>query len=387
MWTRRFLSQFDFFLFLAVVILALIGALGIYNASAGDGNYSLFARHLLWVGLGVAVCLFITSIDYHFLTDHAFLLYGLTTLLLIGILVFGTEVNGSKSWFAIGQFSFQPSEITKVVLILVLARYLSEISGSYLQYRHLFTLGALTLCPMILITLQGDLGTALMYIPILFGVVMVAGLRIRVLIGILMVTLCVAPLGWFFLKDYQKERILVTLDPGRDPQGIGYQSRQSQIAIGSGGLFGKGLGQGLQSQLGFVPEIHTDFIFAILAEEIGFVGSISILMLYLLVLMRLVRIAESARDRVGILLITGVTSFIFFHVAMNVSMTLGIMPPIGIPLPLLSYGGSSTITTFAALGLALNVHQRRFVCSPTSSADSSSPRSYLQASLFKHYNS
>ena len=387
MLTRRFLSQFDYFLFLAIVILALIGALGIYDASAEEGDYSLFVRHLLWIGLGIGVCLFITSIDYHFLTDHAFLLYGLSTLLLLGILFFGKEINGSKSWFTIGDISFQPSEIAKVALILVLARYLSEISNNFLQHRHLFTLGALTLCPMILITLQGDLGTALMYLPVLLGVVMVAGLRMRFMIGILIVALCVAPLGWVLLKDYQKERILVTLDPGRDPQGIGYQSRQSQIAIGSGGLFGKGLGQGLQSQLGFVPEIHTDFIFAILAEEVGFFGSISMLMLYLMVLMRLIRIAENARDRVGILLITGVASLIFFHVAINVSMTLGIVPPIGIPLPLLSYGGSSTITTFAALGLALSVHQRRFVYSPVSRSDSDSPRVHLPDTLSNHYNS
>lgn len=359
---RGFLSQFDYFLFLAALILALIGALGIYNASAEGGDYSLFVRHILWIGLGVGICFFVMSIDYHFLADHAFLLYGLSAFLLLGILFFGTEINGSKSWLTFGGVSFQPSEMAKVAVILVLARYLSEISGSHMQRRHLFVLASLTLLPMILITLQGDLGTALMYLPILFGVVVVAGLKMRFLAGILIVSLCVAPLGWFFLKDYQRQRILVTLDPGLDPQGIGYQSRQSQIAIGSGGLFGKGLGQGLQSQLGFVPEIHTDFIFAILAEEIGFVGSILILMLYLLVLMRLILIAEKARDRVGILILTGVASLIFFHVAINVSMTLGIVPPIGIPLPLLSYGGSSTLTTFAALGLALNVYQRRFVC-------------------------
>jgi rod shape determining protein RodA len=163
------------------------------------------------------------------------------------------------------------------------------------------------------------------------------------------------------LKDYQKQRILVTLDPDLDPQGIGYQTRQSQIAIGSGGLLGKGVGQGLQSKLGFVPEVHTDFIFALLAEEIGFVGASIILMLYLLVLMRLIHIAETARDRVGILIVTGVASLMFFHVVVNVGMTLGILPAIGIPLPLLSYGGSSILTTFAALGLALSVFQRRFV--------------------------
>jgi len=358
---RRGFSQFDLFLFLSAVILALVGALGIYNASAEGGNYSLFTRQILWIVLGVAACLVARSVDYHFLADHAFLLYGLSGLLLLGLFFFGTEVNGSRSWITLWGVNFQPSEITKIALVLVLAKYLCELSDNYLRKRHYLILGALTLFPMILVTLQGDLGTALMYLPILLGILVVAGLRMRFLMVGLLCSVLVAPVGWTFLKDYQKQRILVTLDPGLDPQGIGYQSRQSQIAIGSGGLFGKGLGQGLQSQLGFVPEIHTDFIFAILAEEIGFVGSVFILMLYLLVLVRLVHIAESAQDRLGILIVTGISSLIFFHVGINVGMTFGLVPPIGIPLPLLSYGGSSTLTTFVALGLALNVYQKRFV--------------------------
>ena len=360
-WERGILTQFDYALFLGALILALLGALGIYNASPESGDYSFFLRHLLWISVGVGVCLLVMSIDYHFLADHAFLLYALSALLLIGTLFFGTEINGSRSWLTFGGMSFQPSELAKLTVILLLAQYLGELNDNYLERRHFLILASITLFPMILITIQGDLGTALMYLPILMGMVVVVGVRKQLLVGVLAVSLCVAPLSWFFLQDYQKQRILVTFDPGLDPQGIGYQSRQSQIAIGSGGLFGKGLGQGLQSQLGFVPEIHTDFIFAILAEEIGFVGSILILMLYLLILMRLIRIAETARDRVGILMSAGVASLMFFHVAINVGMALGIVPPIGIPLPLLSYGGSATVTVFAALGLALNVYQRRFV--------------------------
>ncbi len=223
-------------------------------------------------------------------------------------------------------------------------------------------LSVITLVPAFLIVLQGDLGTALMYLPVVAGMTMVVtGLRMRFFVGVLMFSLLIAPIAWFSLKDYQKQRILVTFDPELDPQGIGYQARQSQIAIGSGGLLGKGVGQGLQSKLGFVPEVHTDFIFALLAEETGLVGASLILMLYLLVLTRLIYIAEVARDRVGILIVTGVASLMFFHVMVNVGMTLGVLPAVGIPLPLLSYGGSSTLTTFAAVGLALNVFQRRFV--------------------------
>src|SRR5690606_20437166 len=209
--------------------------------------------------------------------------------------------------------------------------------------------------PMSLVILQGDLGTAAMYFPIVLAMLLVAGIRLRVLMILLLIGALLAPVGWMVLKDYQKQRILVTLDPGLDPQGYGYQVRQSQIAIGSGGITGRGLGNGMQSQLGFVPEIHTDFIFALLAEETGVIGCIFILALYLFVLWRLISIAEQARDRQGILIITGISALIFVHVAVNVGMALGLVPPIGIPLPLLSYGGSATLTIFLALGLALNV--------------------------------
>ena len=358
---RGILSQFDYFLFLAVLFLAFLGVLGIHSAGAPVQESGIFLRQLVWIGLGVGVCLMIMSIDYHFLADHAFLFYFLAIALLVGILFFGTEINSSRSWFAIGDLRFQPSEIAKIALILALTRYLDGMSENFLRPKQILILAFVTILPIVLIVAQGDLGTAIMYLPIFVGITIVAGLKGRLLLGLVVLLVSLVPFGWLVLKDYQKQRILVTLDPELDPQGVGYQTRQSQIAIGSGGVFGKGLGQGLQSQLGFVPEIRTDFIFALLAEETGFVGAVAILMLYLFVLMRLLRIAETARDRVGILIVTGIASFTFGHVAVNIGMTLGVLPPIGIPLPLLSYGGSSTVTTFAAIGLALNVYQRRFV--------------------------
>lgn len=361
MLSRRVLTEFDFVLFGASVMLALIGVLGIYSATIQGGVEHLFLRQLGWVGLGVVVCLLVVSIDYHFLTDHAFFFYACGLLMLVWILFFGREVHGSKSWITLWEMRFQPSELVKLVVILTLARYLAEVNENYLKRLDFLILALITLVPAVLVILQGDLGTALMYLPILMGIMLVAGLRLRFLGAVLALTLCLAPAGWFSLEDYQKQRILVTFDPGIDPLGYGYQTRQSQIAVGSGGLFGKGLGHGSQGQLGFVPEVHTDFIVALLAEELGFVGISLILILYLLLIARLVRFAGTARDRAGILIVAGVASLFFCHVLVNVGMTLGILPTIGIPLPLLSYGGSSTMTAFAALGLALNVHYRRFV--------------------------
>ncbi len=361
---RRIWSQFDLGLFCAVVLLSGAGLIGLYSSAAADGSTSgLFLRQALWLTLGMLACLVALSVDYHFLVDRAFLLYGLTLITLAVVLVFGTEIHGSRSWIRVAGLGFQPSEFAKLALILALARYLSELGTNYLQRKHLLALAGITLGPVVLVAMQGDLGTALTYFPIMVGTVLVAGLRTRFLIGVLILTLLVAPLAWFTLKDYQKQRILVTFDPDLDPQGVGYQTKQSLIAIGSGGITGKGLGNGLQSQLGFVPEIHSDFIFSLLAEEWGLLGGCLILALYLYALLRLVSVGESARDRAGILIVTGVASLLSFHVAVNLGMTLGIMPAIGIPLPLLSYGGSSTLSFYLALGLVLNVHSRRFVYS------------------------
>lgn len=358
---RRSLNDFDLYLMGAALLLALVGILGIYSATTQGRPTHIFLRHLAWIGIGLLACFLVASVDYHFLTDHAPFFYGCSILLLIGILFFGTEVNGSRSWLRLWGISFQPSELVKIVVILTLTYYLAERNERHLQRKDLIVLSGITLLPTLLVFLQGDLGTAFMYLPILIGIMVVGGVKMRFLIAILLIALCLTPTTWLVLKDYQKQRILVTFDPDLDPQGFGYQTRQSQIAIGSGGIIGKGLGKGSQARLGFVPEIYTDFIFALLGEELGFIGAGLVLLLYLLVAMRLLKIAEAARDSAGILLTTGVGCLFFFHVLVNVGMTLGFLPAVGIPLPLLSYGGSAMLTTFIALGLVLNVHYRRFI--------------------------
>ena len=359
--SRRLLLHIDYLLLLLALVLSLIGALGAYSAETPGGPGSTFARQLIWIGLGVLVCLLVASVDYHILADYAFLLYMGAILMLMGVLLFGVEINGSKSWLAFGPVRFQPSELGKLILILALARYLAGIDGRFVRRRDFLVVLMLTLAPMGLVLLQGDLGTAVMYLPIFLAITVVSGLRLRFLVGVLVVVLCLAPLGWYAMKDYQRQRILATLNPELDPQGVGYQTRQSLIAIGSGGVFGKGIGQGDQSQLGFVPEIHSDFIFSLIAEEAGLVGAGTILLLYLLVLMRMVHIAEVSLDRTGILIVTGLVALIFSHVIVNLGMSMGVLPPIGIPLPLLSYGGSFTLVIFSGIGIALSAYSRRFV--------------------------
>ena len=357
----RLFLRIDYLLLLLVLVLSLIGALGAYSAETPGGPGNTFVRQLVWIGLGFCVCLAVAAVDYHLLTDYAFFLYICAILMLLAVLLFGMEIHGSKSWLVVGPVRFQPSELGKLVLILTLARYLAAIEGASVRGRHFLAVILLTLVPMGLVILQGDLGTAAMYLPILLAVILVAGLRARFLVGLLALTLCLSPAGWFVMKNYQRQRILATLNPELDPQGVGYQTRQSLIAIGSGGLLGKGIGQGDQSQLGFVPEIHSDFIFSLIAEEAGLAGASVILILYLLVLMRMVRIAQVSRDRTGIFIVAGLVALIFSHVVINVGMTLGLLPPIGIPLPLLSYGGSFTLVIFTAIGIALSAYSRRFV--------------------------
>lgn len=361
MLSRRVIREFDYFLFGAALLLAVMGLVAVFPNLSGSAPSSIFLRQLAWVGLGILICFVVVSLDYHFLTDHAFFLYVGGLALLAGVLYFGVEIKGTRSWLGVWGLGFQPSEPMKIAVILALTRYLAELHEDYLRARDVIILGAITLLPVTLVILQGDLGTAVMYAPIVLGIASVAGMRIRFFVGLLVALLCLAPAGWLFLEDYQKQRILVTFDPQLDPQGYGYQTRQSQIAVGSGGFLGKGLGQGLQGKLGFVPEVHTDFIFAELAEEVGFLGASLILLLFLLVLMRMILIGESARDRAGTFIVTGIVSLLFFHVLVNIGMSLGLLPAIGIPLPLLSYGGSVTVTTFIALGLVLNVHCRRFI--------------------------
>jgi rod shape determining protein RodA len=358
--SRRVLTQFDYLLLVISLGLSLIGVLGVYSATEGWGESTLYINQVVRVGLGLAVCLIVAAVNYRILVEYAFLLYSGALAMLVWVLLFGTMINNSKSWLSIAGFSFQPSEIAKIALILALTRYLAEMNTTFLSYRNLFAIGLICGIPFILVMLQGDLGTAIMYLPIAAGMAFVSGIRPRYLLVMLLIILLLVPIVWFSLKDYQKQRVMATIDSDLDPQGIGYQTRQSQIAIGSGGVFGRGIGNGLQSRLGFVPESHTDFIFALLAEETGFLGAAAVLLLFLFLLIRIISSGEQARDRAGILIVSGIVSLLLSHIAINIGMVLGLVPPIGIPLPFLSYGGSSILAVFAAIGLAINVRLRRF---------------------------
>ncbi|GAB4242110.1 MAG: rod shape-determining protein RodA [Acidobacteriota bacterium] len=299
--------------------------------------------------------------DYRRLVKYSGLLYGLALVGLVGVLLFGNVINGSKSWISLFGVNLQPSEMCKVVLLLFVVKLVHEETEEYLSTRRLVQVLAGAGALVVLVVLQRDVGTALMYFPIVGAVLWVAGIPRRILVTLVLLVVAAAPVVWWGLRDYQRERVLVTLNPDRDPQGVGYQVRQAKIAIGSGGFWGKGIGQGTQSQLGFVPESHTDFIFAVLAEETGFLGGATILVLYLWLILGVLETGRQARDREGILLAAGIGGYLLAHVVVNVGMALGFLPPIGIPLPLLSYGGSSLLTTFAALGLAAAVSVRRYL--------------------------
>ncbi len=358
-----FLRHFDLPLIAAVLGLAGIGLTAVYSATLHGAQSNLFLKQIVWVCGGAVLFLFLNLSDYRFPTDHAFSIYAAAVLSLVAVLLFGTEIHGSRSWIRFSGIGFQPSEFAKVAVVLVLARYLAGQHEDYLSKTRILALTGLALCPAVLVMMQGDLGTALTYFSILMGTMFVAGMRLRLVFQTAFLSLLSAPLAWFALKDYQQQRILATLNPSLDPQGVGYQTSQSIIAVGSSGLAGKGFGQGFQSQLGFVPEIHSDFVYALLTEEWGLLGGGLILALYLVLFQRLAWIGGRARDRSGILIVTGVASLIGFHVLINVGMSLGICPPIGIPLPLLSYGGSSTMAFLLCLGLAASVYRRRYVYS------------------------
>jgi rod shape determining protein RodA len=300
--------------------------------------------------------------DYQKLAKFSPLLYlaGLATL--VAVLFFGSVRGGARSWFGIGTFGVQPSEFAKLTTALFLARYLAATNRSHLLLREILVAGGITGVPMLLVVLQKDLGSAAMFLPMLVAMLFVAGVRWQLLVAALLLALSGGALLWnFAMLDYQKTRVMTFVDPERDPLGAGYQLRQSKIAVGSGQVAGRGYMQGTQSQLRFLPARHTDFVFAVLAEEWGFFGVLGVLALYAAYMFNGAQIAARARDRVGILLVVGLLGSFAFHVIYNTAMVVGLLPITGIPLPFLSYGGSFTLANFMAAGLILGVDFRRYV--------------------------
>ncbi len=362
---RRFLSyrDFDWTLLIFVLALSIISVLEIYSATLHTQFRHFDEKQILWLSAGFVSMFLLSLIDYHILLDIAIWAYGICLLSLVAVLAVGTKVMGGRRWIHLpGGIHFQPSEWVKLVLIVVLARFFTNLSGRGLTWKDIFKAIAIVGVPMLLVLKQPDLGTALTYSPILLVGLFLGGLRFRqAAVLCLLAALAIGPVWYKVLKPYQKQRLTSFMQPDNDPRGSGYQIRQSLIAVGSGGIWGQGAEHGSQTQGDFLPIPYTDFIFAAFCEEHGLAGAIFVLMLYFLLLMRLVQNAQTAADLPGTLIIMGVVAVLIFQIAVNVGMVIGFMPVTGIPLPLMSYGGSSVLFTFLALGIVMNIRMSRFV--------------------------
>jgi rod shape determining protein RodA len=358
----------DMLLILSAAGISALGALMILSATRGTDpdayDFSFLRRQLVFVGIGVASMVLVAMVDYRRIRDRVWLPYVVVILSLAAVLTaLGTEQRGTQAWFQIGAFQLQPAEVAKVVVILVVAAVLAPREPPLAARWVFIGLAGLGL-PMALILMQPDVGTALVFVAIAMGMLLVSGTKLRhiVVLSAVGVIGIIGVLNSDLLEDYQRDRLTTFLDQDTDlgARGRTYNLNQSKIAIGSGGAGGKGLFEGTQTRLGNVPEQHTDFIFTALGEELGFAGSATLLGLFLVLCWRIWRTAQIARDRFGMLVCVGVLSMFVFQVFQNVGMTMGIMPITGIPLPLMSYGGSSTLAAWISIGLVLNIHMRRF---------------------------
>ena len=360
---RRYIRNLDWILILTVFFLTGVGLVLIASATHTEAlrtgvNYFV-QRQGLFLAMDVLLVILLLRLDYHALKQVALPLYVITLILLLGVMFFGHSTMGAQRWIRLGPVIFQPSEFSKVFIIVCLAAFLDKQAGSLEHWKEYLPAGLFLLAPFVLVLRQPDLGTALVFGAIGFSMFWVCGFKTRWIAWMTGVLICLSPLIWHFLHEYQRNRIRVFLNPELDPFGAGYHVIQSKIAIGSGLLLGKGWMQGTQSQLNFLPENHTDFIFAVAGEEFGFIGVVVILLLYLILIWRGLRIALNAEDRFGMLLATGITGMYLFHVLVNIGMTAGIMPVTGVPLPFLSYGVSSLTTNMLLAGLLLNINLRK----------------------------
>lgn len=374
---RTLTQKIDYNLILLILALNFIGLINLYSATHGPNNSEVelnlllfklnvnrvFMAQVAFLLFGWLIYFVITLLDYHFLLRLAYPLYAVNLFLLILVLAIGKISMGGQRWLDLGFFRFQPSETMKLVMVFALARYFHNHSrpGGF-ALGDLIVPGLMILIPTVIIIKQPDLGTGMLVTLVSTSILLFVGVQRKVLIGAAIIATLALPIAWkFVLHDYQKNRIFTFLDPNRDPRGAGYNSIQSKIAVGSGRIFGKGFQKGTQSQLEFLPERHTDFIFSVLSEEHGFIGSITTLSLFSLLFLMAVRISTQANDKFGALLVIGAMSILFWHMFINIGMTSGLLPIVGIPLPLISYGGSSLLTTMMGLGVVSSISLRRFL--------------------------
>lgn len=364
---RRLITNFDWVVLGTTVLLSLVGIMTIYSATRplGGGEHPIFyIKQLYWLLVGIAAMLAVVSIDYTWLNRYSYLIYGAGIALLVVVLVMGRTGLGATRWISLGPISFQPSDLFKLAFIITLAHWMSGLKGEMSVKDLVFGFGAFTMVPLLLIIKQPDLGTALIMLMLFVLMALAKGVGKKVVaVAVVLAVISVPFIGnifWDELKDYQKKRIVAFVQPDVDPEGISYHINQSKVAIGSGGFTGKGYLEGTQGPFRFLPEKHTDFVFSVYAEEWGFAGSLFLLLAFLVLIMRGIGIAVRAKDAFGRLLALGVTFMFTLYVFINIGMTVGIMPVVGIPLPFMSYGGTAMVTNFIAAGILINIRARRF---------------------------
>jgi rod shape determining protein RodA len=364
MFERRLFFHLDWLLLAAVLLLAGVGLAMIYSTTydvVRDRVGPQFFTQFYAIALGLIALGIFLVIDYRYLAEHSHVLFGGILLLLLYVLLFGYSAGGSRRWISLGVFNLQPSEFAKIALALVLAMFFAENRRGAGNWTDLAIAAGFLALPFLLIAKQPDLGTAVTLVPIFLGCAFVAGMRVKLIVVLAMAGALTAPAAYTFaLKDYQRTRIQTFLDPENDARGAGYQQIQARITAGSGGVTGKGYLQGTQGQYKFLPVAHNDFIYSVLAEELGFVGVAVTLALYLFVILRALEAARLSKDRLGAFLVVALISGFTFQVIYNITMSAGLAPVKGLTLPLMSYGGSSIIATLASFGLILNVRMRRF---------------------------
>lgn len=361
--TRFFqsLRYFDWFLFIAVFLLVCLGLIAIFSTSFSgeERDFTVFKKQVIFFVLGLILIFLFALFDFRLLSTYAYAFYGVSILLLIFVLLFGERIGGTKGWFDLGPFQFQPSEFAKIILLIVLSKYFASLVGRQSRFQFVVVSFVFMAVPVFLIMLQPDLGTALVFVFLWFSMLIFSGIKRKYVIALALIFILVCLFAWsFVLAPYQKERILTFINPERDPLGSGYSIRQAKIAIGSGGFLGKGLAHGSQSQLKFLPAQHTDFIFAVIAEEMGFLGASLCIGIFYFIIFRILRISRKSRGDFGLMLGLGACFLISFQVVVNIGMNLGILPVTGIPLPYVSYGGSALLANLILIGILESVIMR-----------------------------
>jgi rod shape determining protein RodA len=361
MFDRRLLKNYGWALFILTLTFLIIGLVNLYSASF-QTEYYVFKKQLVWVNLGLIGMILVSFLDFKTIKRYTTHIYAITTIFLIITLLFGREVAGSKSWISLGHLiNIQPSEFAKLTIIIALAKfYDNDFDPGPYGIRDLVKPILIVAIPVVLVMLQPDLGTAFVIILISGSIIFFMGIRFKSLLFLLIVIIGISFSSWQFLfKDYQKERIVTFVDSSQDPLGSGYNAIQSQIAVGSGKFLGKGFKSGSQTQLRFIPAQKTDFVFSVLAEEWGFVGAIITLVIYFLIILWILDTASGSKDKFTMLICFGIAAMYFWHIVINVGMVIGILPVTGVPMLLLSYGGSSTISSLLGIGIVLGIRMRR----------------------------